>query len=338
MKTLIIRADGSNQIGMGHIARMSILYKTLSGSYNVIFISVKDDKVKELLLKYNIKPIWVDNDVQGQIRITKETITENDAILLFNDSLEIKREYLEHLKDKIKIINYDDPAAGFGLIDCAITPTAFLWSDRQYEIETYQGFGYFIMSDKIKKYRRANISKDKKKIVISMGGADTYGLSIKLLNIFKDLPEYDTTVILGPGFEHFKEIESITIPDHITIVHNVENLYDYLNKADICFCAGGITLFELMYIGTPTVSIAAEKHETYNCEYFRSKGAVKYLGFRNDIDYCGIPEILKNWNYEERKSMSDTGKSIIDGNGLDRVKKIIEKVIQDESISNICAS
>jgi UDP-N-acetylglucosamine:LPS N-acetylglucosamine transferase len=53
---------------------------------------------------------------------------------------------------------------------------------------------------------------------------------------------------------------------------------------DVVICGGGITLFEVMAMGLPSLAFANEPHEELTIRYFQSRGGCGSIGAQTDMD------------------------------------------------------
>lgn len=334
-KTIILRADGSFEIGMGHIYRMIYLYKYLSNDYNLIFVSVFNSGTEFLFKENNINFRWVESNTNKQNEQIKKLIEENNASLLINDILKINEEYLEFIKTNtnVKILNYGDSKVGYNkYCDAVINSLEFLRSEvNENEIicNYYEGLKYFIFPENTNEYRKKEINKEIKNILVFMGGADTRHLTLRILGLLCQLDkEYNITVILGPSFDVKEKVYGFEDRlKNLKILENVQNVFPLLHEADICFCAGGNVLLESTYVGVPAIAIAAEEHELTNINYLSDQGVVEYGGTYKHFDESFLFDKFNKLvnGFELRKEKLEKSHKLLDGQGLTRIKKIINQ-------------
>jgi spore coat polysaccharide biosynthesis predicted glycosyltransferase SpsG len=73
------------------------------------------------------------------------------------------------------------------------------------------------------------------------------------------------------------------------------------------------------------LAVANEPHEITNIQYFASKGAAKYVGFRNewnDKAFSDTASVICT-SAKIREDMHRSGLKLVDGKGLQRVSKIL---------------
>ena len=88
-------------------------------------------------------------------------------------------------------------------------------------------------------------------------------------------------------------------------------------------------MYELFYLGIPSVIISQNRHQYEFAEELEKKGAVKSVGLSKDVEKSTIRKIVKDVcnSYEWRMMMSENAKNIIDGKGIDRITAKIYQLI-----------
>ena len=125
------------------------------------------------------------------------------------------------------------------------------------------GKKYFIMEDLPPWQKGTN---KKKRVLITFGGTDLSGLTEKTIGTIEQHIWEDVafTIILGPGFhpKRAKNLHQTLFKNTITLLSNPSSIHPLYYKHDLCICAGGRTLSELLAIAMPSLPIASIQHET----------------------------------------------------------------------------
>jgi spore coat polysaccharide biosynthesis predicted glycosyltransferase SpsG len=104
------------------------------------------------------------------------------------------------------------------------------------------------------------------KVVLSFGGSDPAGLTLKTLRAFarKQWEFLEYIVILGPGYGHVEQIEALVhhhrMPN-VRVLCHPPDVYRYFGDCDLAICAGGRTVYELQVLQAPTIAIASIEQE-----------------------------------------------------------------------------
>ena len=162
------------------------------------------------------------------------------------------------------------------------------------------------------------------RLLVNTGGTDPTGVIFKLFPFLIHL-EIEIIIMMGKGFkdeEHLydlsREIKNIKL---ISFNHSI------LQTADIIICTFGVTLYESIYLGIPTICVAHnnENHKSLN-NLFQKFPFFMSLGHINNIDikifnYCINQLLTDKKKYE---NISNKCFELIDGLGSKRVASILE--------------
>ena len=174
------------------------------------------------------------------------------------------------------------------------------------------------------------IREEVRHLLVTQGGSDTYGLTPKILQALENMVvRPHCTAVVGPAFRHETElraaVEDTTLD--LTIIRNARNMADLMWQADLVITAGGVTMFELACVGTPSLVVCGEPFEVETAARLEKAGVVINLGFGSDVDYEQLPKAVDSLaaDWGMRKGMSDCGKQLVDGKGSERMVQLIWK-------------
>tara|TARA_Y100000031_G_scaffold65490_1_gene73329 strand:- start:148 stop:1140 length:993 start_codon:yes stop_codon:yes gene_type:complete len=128
------------------------------------------------------------------------------------------------------------------------------------------GTEYFILDERFETaIRNTNKQNDLFNILVTFGGSDLSGLTVKVLRALaaKNYHKLNCKVVLGPGYTDYEEIENVAncFSGKLNLFRNPDDLLPFFNDCDLAICTGGRTLYELLALKVPTVAIASIEHE-----------------------------------------------------------------------------
>lgn len=309
--------EASHQKGMGHFFRMLNFVKYLEQKkQDFIFLINDNKKTKEILTSNEYLYEIVDlDDLSDDLEDT--LIKKYNFTYWINDRLDTNKKHIKNIqKNSIKVINFDDLGSGAKYSDINICGLFFNQGILQGR-KILKGVDYLILNPEIDVYKKQRNSL--KKILVTLGGSDTYGVTIKLLKLLKKY-NIKATIHTGPSFEHKEELEK-ELTDDFEVINFVPSLIKEFSKYDLAITGGGISSFEANASGLPCLIVANETFEVPNGEYLDSIGSSVFLGFHENIDESKLQDIEK-LNFEK---MSQNGLLKLNTKALE---KIYEEIIQ----------
>ena len=281
--------EASHQKGMGHLFRMLNFIKYLEEKkQNFIFFINKNQKTKEILEKNNYKYEIVDLNNFSQNWETA-LIKKYDLKYWINDRSDTNEKHTKNiLKNNIKLITFDD--LGDGAKFCDINICGLTFNNKNIKgKKVLKGVDYLILNSEINFYKKQRYNLEN--ILVTLGGSDTYAVTIKVLKLLKKY-NIKATIHTGPSFKHKEELQK-NLTTNFKIVDFVPSLIEEFSKYDLAITGGGITPFEANASGLPCMIIANETFEVPNGEFLSSLGSSLYLGFHENIDESKFKDIEK---------------------------------------------
>ncbi len=306
--------EASHQRGMGHLFRMLHFASFLrEQNEDVIFFMNAHQPAMTILNEngFDFEAVALD-DLQSDWE--RQLIQKHGVDVWVNDRLDTDVMHARRVKDaKVKLVTFDDRGEGAAMADLHVAALIF---DEVRELKgrkVLSGVQYLILDKGIDDYRRQRLALNK--IVISMGGSDTYGVTVQVVEMLKG-SKIPVTVIVGPGFEHLERLQQV-MPDHFDLRVNVPSLAEAFVEFDLAFTAGGVTPFEACASGLPCIVVATEKFEMPIGRYLEETGATIYAGYYKEMKKINVDSCVNI------QTMSECAMLCVDTKGVDRVYKEI---------------
>lgn len=334
LKSILFRADGSKQIGMGHITRGIEVAKYLKDYCDRIYFLTKNNPIAiDYIHKNGFNTIIFQNTSYKEINTKIEEIFDEgrfDDIIL--DLYNIHQSDIDFYKKFCnRVICFTDETYKLEIVADII----FAFSPNQKE-EYYTNIskGIFYVGPKYEPLNPVFSNKRKKvkekieQILVTMGGGDRNNLTTRVLNNLLGMNyNFEITAILGHGFG---ETNLNTINRYreqsVIIKKNVEDMYSEMLKTDIGICSAGNTLVEFMSLGIPTLVLPQTKRENEHATAFEKRGAIlKVPNYGSEIEDVSILKLLKKLvtNVDLREKISKSALEIVDGKGIYRIVDIL---------------
>ncbi len=276
-----ICVEASHQRGMGHLFRVLNLCETLIERSLPFRIFVNPQEAsKALLTQRNLPFDQVDLALQ-QHGWQQEMIHKHGIRLWIDDRLNTDAEHARQVKHcGIPLVTFDDRGSGAALADLNVMALAFDESERLSGQKVLRGPRYLVLNREIGRYRRVREAIGS--IVVTLGGSDTYGVTVKVVRMLKGAKR-TATVIIGPAFGHEAELHRV-LDDGFVLKKGVPSLIEEFSHHDLAITGGGITPFEANASGLPCIVIANEDFEIPVGKGLVRLGGAVFAGYHTEID------------------------------------------------------
>ena len=322
---IVFRTEGNHRQGMGDVWGSIALADEFARHQDETLFILSGGEEAITAIKgqgYRLRPADSLDAEQEVLRAFRP-----DAVIV--NKLNNSSEYIKALKDFADlIVTIDDAGRGAKIADLNINvlyhiPGAV--TDPQYvalrrEFQEIHG-------------QTKTIRTEVREFLIAQGGSDTYGFTPRIIRALERINcRPHCTVVTGAAFRHQAELEEAVGAStlDLTLVHNARNMAELMWSADLAITAGGLTMFELACVGTPSLVICGEPFEVETATRHEQAGAVVSLGFGGDLDYAQLPEAVDAlaMNAEVRRQMSIRGKWLVDGRGCERIVRLIRERVE----------
>ena len=303
--------EASHSKGMGHLFRM-LNFATYLGKKNQPFIFIINDnkKTSRMLTDKNMTFEVADFN-NYSLSWEAEIINKYSVNYWVNDRLDTHQQHALNVKKTgIKLITFDDMGSGAKESDINICGLFFNRENIEGK-QVLKGVRYLILNDEIDLYKRERTSI--KKILVTLGGSDTYGVTIKVVKMLQS-NNIKATIHHGASFDHIEELKAV-LTDKYQVINNIPSLIEEFSNYDLAITGGGITPFEANASGLPCLIIANEIFEIPNGQFLEQMESSKYLGFHAEIDN----NVLEGISQLDINSMSLSGMHNLKTNAVEKI-------------------
>ena len=331
--------DGNSQTGFGHISRSLLLADEFKSSgYSSFFLVSESCSFTSVIEQRGYKAEVVKNFDEA---INKKElllfITTNDVSIVIIDSVEKDYLSLAPLKEQLKSNNV-----------LLVTITLFLFSlnERYEDISFFPDFVENTEKEYLSKYGTVKLYSgkkyltirpefgeeydvediDKRDILITMGGTDPEGFSLKALNALKD-SGYSITVLLSTLAKTYNEIKEVEHKNaNVSVIIFSNSIAKIMCSHKILLLNGGLTRYEACALGVPFIAISIHQVQYDITEKVASTGAGINLGIGAQLSSADILNAVTSLlqDSDKRKQISNIMKNIIDTNGG---KNIVQTIL-----------
>mgnify|MGYP000727035526 CR=1 FL=1 len=243
------------------------------------------------------------------------------AAVWINDRLDTTAAHVERVKTAgVPVATFDDRGSGAALSDLNVASLVFDPEevDRLQAHRVMNGVAYLVLNPAIAGFRRHRTQMDS--VLVTLGGADTYGATVKVVRLLRDKP-WRVTVVLGPTFVHHEALAEV-MPSHFELKHGVASMAEEMARHDLAVTGGGMTPFEANAAGLPCLVVANEHFEIPVGKALESLGGCRFVGYHEAIDASAFEQPL------DIAGMSAQAMATVGLEGVQRVVAAIHKLVR----------
>lgn len=278
-----ICVESSHERGMGHLFRGINLYHFLESKSERAMLFVNDNEPAVRLLQQQKIPYEAIDFDDTESDWESCLIRRYDVGVWINDKYQTDRRMYEHIKKNktVLLTAIDEESDNSDLLDLHFVGMVFQKDFVPRGRRVFRGNDYIVLNPQISQYR--HLRKDVKRIIVSMGGSDTYGVTVKVLRILQER-KIPADIVIGPSFEHKSDLMKIMTEEY-RVFQNVPSLIGMFRYYDLAVTGGGVTCFEAAASGLPCIIIASEVFEIDTAEYMERLGTAVFAGYHEQIDF-----------------------------------------------------
>lgn len=272
--------ESSHARGMGHFYRALNLADGLAKAGLSYRFYLNDHAPSRQILVERGAPHQIVN-LQDFTGNWEASLIQRDGITLWvNDRLDTDARHAEKIKASgIPLATFDDRGTGTALADLHIAALAFDAQERLAGARLLRGAAYLILNPQIGDYTR--LRKQLSSILVTLGGSDTYGVTVKVVQLLKEM-NLTATIVVGPAFMHMDMLEEV-LTDGFTLKRGVPSMIEEFYRYDLAITGGGITPFEANASGLPCVVIANELFEIPVGKELQRLGGSTFAGYHESL-------------------------------------------------------
>lgn len=349
-----MRADGSGSIGMGHIMRcIGLAHAFIDRNFEVVFLlGIDSPPVVNRLEHENLNFVCGSQGIASQLdsALTSAICIEKQATLLLIDGYRYDTEWLQSLEvgdtkimlwtdylqaEELPVSLVLDQTAGANY-ECyrKAAPTATLLCGLDYVVLRPE----FIENKLIRRLRESATH-----LLVTMGGADPEGATLKALEAIKRLlalnslsedlqvDPISTRVVVGPANRFLREINELAAQiKSCEVYSSVTDMSEFLAWADLAIASAGTSVWEFSYAGLPAITISIADNQVPLAKAVQEFGGGVDLGMAEDLCIETVTETLRLLLVEPERirSMSEKMLEKVDGLGAIRVIDAVEKMLE----------
>jgi len=340
--TLIIRADASVAMGTGHVMRCLALAQAWqdTGGNSIFAMTETTPAIKQRVgaEKFELSPITSSpasrQDAEQLVKLAG--IHHTDWVVV--DGYQFDVEYQRVLKAAgLRVLVIDDGGqcgaycADF-VLDQSLGATEELYKNCEAYTQLMLGTSYVMLRQEFAPWRswQRESATVAQRLLVTIGGSDPDGLTSRVIEALPAIgsPALEVTMVVGGSNSCLTGLESLAenSPLKVDLLRDPASMPRLMAQSDLAvICAGG-TLWELLYMGCPSLSYARDAVQGQVTARLDAMGAVRDLGsvMKFEVSEFAVAVAELAASRSRREEMAKIGRTIVDGDGARRVLRRLQ--------------
>jgi UDP-2,4-diacetamido-2,4,6-trideoxy-beta-L-altropyranose hydrolase len=327
-KKIILRADGSSSIGMGHVMRCIAVSQMLKNDFELAFALFKPETaIKALISEMGLAVIELPSQMETQYS------KDCDAVLL--DGYWFDTDYVKQIKEKgKKVIQIDDLAGREFFSDLVINHAMnadYSGSVFHHGGRLLSGISYAMLRPEfLDAAKRPGGYRELDSLLLNMGGADPKNYTLQLLECIQQLPQKfkSIAVIIGSAYAHKPALEAFIKNTPGLNVQVKESLgageiIALLEKTSLFICSASTIAYEAMAVKVPLACFITADNQKGIYAGLTGANALSGLGDISGYDRKDLTAVLAKAfsDFNLARSYMHNQEKLIDGRSGERIKE-----------------
>lgn len=320
-KKIALIVNASDEIGISRMDRCIALASRLL-SDNVLFLLDENHQMGiDMVNKFNCPYRVYDGEDE-----LFDLLKRFNPHIVINDVSDTSKDYINRQKQLgFFVINFEDVGTG--------SEDADLVFDVLYEHDggfgnIFIGYKYYLLRDEFYFQPKKIVNPNVDTVLIAFGGDDSNNLTERTLESVIDSGYAGRIDVILPFNYSKKEqiIQKYEMSHNVQIYHRVNNISDFMLRADIVFSSAGRKMYEICSVGTPCICICQNGREQTHAFGSPKNGFINMglAEFLSNEDITNQFKIL--WqDFELRQTMNAMMKSIDLKHGFENIWSVVEQ-------------
>ncbi|MFB3917619.1 MAG: PseG/SpsG family protein [Terriglobales bacterium] len=339
MPGILIRCDGSAELGLGHVVRCLSLAQEFRQRGARVGFAMRGSEVGIRMVQeagFDVlrPPKSHQFDYLSWLAECLGHVQAHALVADVRDDLPLTT--LEELRaESTRIAVIDDLSERRLAADLAVYPpvpqvSRLKWNGFRGQL--FVGWEWAVVRSQFATARRPQRSGNRG-ILIMMGGSDPAGLTMSAVRALDRLAApIRAIVVVGRAFVHSEALSNVLrrTRHEFFVQQNVSDVAAIMAEAQVAVCAFGVTAYELAAMGVPAVYVCPTEDHAESASAFEAAGLGVSIGVvGQDVeeklaDAVGLQ--LSDKRLQERTSAR--GRQLVDGQGARRVAEEVLRMFQ----------
>jgi len=341
---LLVRADASSRIGVGHVMRCLALgqaWRELGGGVHFVCADLPES-VRDRLLEegFAVTKIHAQAGDERDVTSTREIARRTQPAWIVLDGYGFNSFYQQAVRaDNSRLFMIDDYAhLDRYTPDLLLNQNLFveetLYRDRASHTRLLLGSGFALLRREFtgRVGQSPEIALVASKILVTLGGSDPDNVTLRVIRALSlvDVPNLEAVVVVGGGNPNYERLLEATtdVPYQLRLERNTPHMPELMACADVAISAGGSTCWELACMGLPHLMLVLAENQRPIAEALAREDRDLNLGWFHECTEERIAQrVYALMNDQRRRTkLSQSGQKLIDGLGARRTAETLWSV------------
>lgn len=325
---VFIYANASRKLGFGHIMRQIALIEALIDQNQQVFL-LCHEITQELVLKLEATGVKV-CQLEAEVDWVQKLPEMNTLIV---DDYNVSDADFEQLRKKAKrLVLFDDNTyLNLPFLDLIINPSDFNKTDLRAN-KTLQGSDFRLVRSEFIPYR-SRLRFKPGYIFVCLGGSDAQALSVAICKMLLTSQQVTKIVLaVSSTCDHrtLYALEGLKSSTKFELHIDSNKLPMLMSDADIAITGAGGSLYELMFLGVPSIALVVADNQSQALYSPLNNNAYSAIDGREEIDIINIVDtaLLLLDSADKKNVYTQQSAKVVDGLAASRICDAILHLIR----------
>ncbi len=332
---MFLRADASTQIGTGHLMRcLALAQAWQDAGGKAVFITACHNEVllERLSKEFDVHVLAMQHPDNEDWASTRTILCTHPDAWVILDGYHFDDTYQQRVKESGHSLLVIDDMAHLKHYYADIVLNQNLHAEQLHypvapDTRLLLGTHYVLLRREFPLWKgwKRETPEVAQRVLVTMGGSDPDNVTLKAIRALQEteVAGLEATVVIGASNLHTEALEAAarhsSIPIHLT--RNPQNMPDLMAWADVAISAGGSTVWELAFMGVPSIILSLADNQRPMAKALDTTGAALNLGRHAAVTSTDIRRALAQLlrAREKRSKMASLGQQLVDGRGVQRI-------------------
>ncbi len=337
MQALAFRVDASEAAGTGHAMRCLALAQAWKdrGDEAAFLMAESLPAVDDRLMEDGIRVVKIAArpGTPEDARESADAARAIESRWIVLDGYRFDATYQEAMKSAgLSVLVIDDYGhAGRYTADIILNQNLHarpsMYRDRGPATRLLLGPRYALLRREFRSHRRAPRAPQPqvKEILVTVGGVNRDEFTTILLRGLGNIDgrSFHVTIVPGMGRGSSEGLETVAkgIPLRASLAHDTRDMAELMAKSDLTLAGAGTTVWELAYMGVPSLLVVLADNQRAVAASLDQHGAARNMGPSETLTPDRIAEAVRSLmaDPKTRADMCRRARDLVDGAGVDRV-------------------